>query len=254
MQIKITKDLDFEGFTFLEGFPGIGLVGAMSISYVIEKLGLENIGYLESEEFPPLMSIHDGIPMHSIRIYASEKYKIITIFSEFSIPASTTYKITDALIEFINAKKIAKIISIAGIPVMKAEEEKESESNIYVVSSRKEMTKNAEKIGMKSVQEGISSGINAVLMLKAIDEKIEDINILVQINPAIINPKYAENAIQGLNKLLSLDINTDELEHEAKEVESRIKAIIKKSRDTHNQYKASTGEKEAESPGNPMYV
>ena len=105
MQIKLTKDLDFEGFTFLEGFPGIGLVGAMSISYVIEKLGLENIGYLESEEFPPLMSIHDGIPMHSIRIYASEKYKIITIFSEFSIPASTTYKITDALIEFIKAKK-----------------------------------------------------------------------------------------------------------------------------------------------------
>ncbi|MCL4381043.1 MAG: PAC2 family protein [Candidatus Marsarchaeota archaeon] len=251
MQIKFTKNIDFEGFTFLEGFPGIGLVGAMSISYVIEKLGLENVGYIESEDFPPLMSIHEGMPMHSIRVYASEKYRIITVFSEFSIPIGATYEIADALISFIKAQKIAKIISIAGIPIMKQDSEKETESKMYVVASRKEMAESAEKTGMKAVREGISSGINAVLMLKAVEEKIDDVNILVPINPAIINPKYAENAIQGLNRLLSLNINTEELEREAKEVESKIKSIIKKSRETHNQYKASTGEKES---GNPMYV
>ncbi len=259
MQIKLTKNMDLENFTFLEGFPGIGLVGAMSISYIIEKLEFESIGYVESDKFPPLMSIHEGNPMPSIRVYATSKYKLATIFSEFSIPIEVTYELADALIEFIKNQKISKIISIAGIPTLKHgqnedddnDKNKKDNAEIYLVSSKKELKENIENKEIKPVEEGISSGINALLMLKAMENKIDDINILIPINPTIIDPKYAENAIHGINKLLNLNINTDELDKEAKEVESRIKTLIKKSRESHNQYKESD---QLDDMGNPMYV
>ncbi len=41
MEIKMLKKVDLEGATFVEGFPGIGLVGPMSISYMIDKLAMD---------------------------------------------------------------------------------------------------------------------------------------------------------------------------------------------------------------------
>ena len=63
INIKILKKKDLKGYTLIEGFPGLGLVGPMAISYIIDKLGMEYIGYLESDDFPPLISIHHKTPM-----------------------------------------------------------------------------------------------------------------------------------------------------------------------------------------------
>ena len=53
IEIKLTREIDFAGATLIEGFPGIGLVGPMAISYIIDKLEMKYIGYFESEDFPP---------------------------------------------------------------------------------------------------------------------------------------------------------------------------------------------------------
>ena len=86
MEIKMLKKVDLEGATFVEGFPGIGLVGPMSISYMIDKLEMEYVGYMEGSNFPPLISIHKGEPMPPIRLYYSSENKIVTIFAEFAMP------------------------------------------------------------------------------------------------------------------------------------------------------------------------
>jgi predicted ATP-grasp superfamily ATP-dependent carboligase len=53
----------------------------------------------------------------------------------------------------------------------------------------------------------------------------------------MIDPKYAEQAIKSLNTLLHFNIDTKELEKEAKLIEVRIKEIIKKHTDSHEDYK-----------------
>jgi hypothetical protein len=44
----------------------------MAISYMIDKLQMKYVGYLESESFPPLVSIHKSEPMPPIRVYCRE--------------------------------------------------------------------------------------------------------------------------------------------------------------------------------------
>ena len=41
IEIKLVKDVDMKGATLIEGFPGIGLVGPMAVSYIIDKLNME---------------------------------------------------------------------------------------------------------------------------------------------------------------------------------------------------------------------
>ena len=94
IEIKLLDRFNLKGFTFLEGFPGAGLVGPMAISYIIEKQKMQYIGSIESDDFPPLIAIHGDKPMPPIRLYMNDKMKIMTVLAEFAIPLELTYELS----------------------------------------------------------------------------------------------------------------------------------------------------------------
>ncbi len=100
IEIKLQSEQDLKGYTVIETFPGVGLVGPMAGSYIIEKLAMEPIGYIVSEGFPPIASIHNSTPMHPARIYKSQKYKLLIFLSEFAIPPQLVYPLADELMAF----------------------------------------------------------------------------------------------------------------------------------------------------------
>ena len=225
--------MDLKGYTMIEGFPGIGLVGPMAISYIIEKLGMDYIGYLESDEFPPLVSIHHRMPMPPIRVYASDKYKVVTIFAEFAVPMNMIYDVTNAVYGFINENGIKGILSIGGIPRL------DKQDVVFTLASTGDQIKIAEKAGLKPIEEGVATGISALLLEYSARDGFQDTGILVPIVQEMIDPKYAELAIKSINTLLHLKIDTAELEKEAKLIESKIREMIKKHTESHEDLKRS---------------
>ena len=79
-------------------------------------------------------------------------------------------------------------------------------------------------------------GGNAILLINAQQYGIKAANVLVEVDPAITDPKYAELAIEGLQKLMPLDIDLDELDKEAKLVEAKIRDMLKNVKESHEQY------------------
>jgi uncharacterized protein len=231
INIKILKKKDLKGYTLIEGFPGLGLVGPMAISYIIDKLGMEYIGYLESDDFPPLISIHHKTPMPPIRVYVNDKYKIVTIFAEFAMPMELIYPLSNSVYKFVKDNSIAKIFSMGGIPKL------DGKDIVYVMASTPELVKSLEKSGFKPIEEGVATGISALLLTNSTQDKLPDVSLLVPIIQNIIDPKYAELAIKSLNTLLHLDIDTTELEKEARLVEAKIQELIKKHTESHENYK-----------------
>jgi uncharacterized protein len=231
INIKMLKKRDIRGYTLIEGFPGLGLVGPMAISYIIDKLGMEYVGYLESEDFPPLISIHHKVPMPPIRVYVSDKYKIVTIFAEFAIPMELIYNLSSSVYKFIKDNGVTRMFSIGGIPKLDAKDV------IFALASTPELIKSADKAGLKTIEEGVATGVSALLLSSATQDGFSDLSILVPITQNIIDPKYAEQAIKILNTLLLLKIDTKELENEAKTVESKIQEMIKKHTESHENYK-----------------
>jgi uncharacterized protein len=244
IEIKLFKEQNLKGYSLIEGFPGIGLVGPMAASYMIEKLGMEYVGHIASDLFPPLAVVHDGQPMHTARIYADKKNKLLVVFSEFTIPSNAVYQTGSELMSFMREYGISRLISIGGMPTQK-------QSNVpYIISSDQEMVKKAAAQGIKQIKEGVIAGVSAVLLISAREFNLKTINLLVEVNPMIMNPKYAETAIQGLNKLIGIDIDLNELEKEAKEVESKVREIMSKAKDTKEHYQKQAGE----DAGQSMYA
>jgi uncharacterized protein len=243
IEIKAFQKVKMDGATFIEGFPGVGLVGPMAISYIIDKLGLDYIGYIESSDFPPLISIHKDKPMPPIRLYYSGKHAIFTVFAEFAIPVELTYELSNKLYDFVKSNGIAKIISVGGIPSQTTDE------TAFAIASNDALKKDIRTAGLKPVGEGVATGVSALLLTRAVLGDMPDISILVPTDPNIIDPAYAEIVINAINKLMGLNIDVTELEKEAKEIEARVREVMKKNRETHDTYK-----KAVEGAGPSMYA
>ncbi len=230
IEIKLFREVDFEGYSIIEGLPGAGLVGPMANSYIIESLKMEYIGYVYSDEFPPITAIHDNMPMFPVRLYRDEKNKLVLLISEFTIPTNLIYQLAEEIMDFVRKYNIKRIISIGGIPSQKPKNE------AYFIASNMELAKEIEKLGISPIQEGVVAGVSAILIANGSEYNMPVIDLLVDVNPSIMDPKYAEIAIITLNKIMNLNINTDELEKEAKIVEAKVREILRKTKDSHESY------------------
>ncbi len=219
-----------KGYTLIEAFPGIGLVGTMSGSYMIEKLNMKYIGYISSDLFHPIAAVHDAVPMHPARIYKNEKYKLVLFIAEFAIAANAVYQLTSEILAFARKYGVLRMVSVGGMPSQKPSD------TIYMTSSDESTVKKAGKIGIKAIEEGVVAGVSASLLVNAKEFGIPAIDILVEVNPSIMDPKYAEIAITGLNKLLGVEVDLSELEEEAKEVEAKISEMMSKVKESHEHY------------------
>jgi len=236
IEIRLFDDANLKGYALIEGFPGAGLVGPMAVSYMVEKLKMKYIGYIESDLFPPIAAVHSGKPMHTVRLYLDSKNKIVVVLSEFTIPQTAIYQLANELLSFVRKKGICKIISIGGMASQK------QTGVAYVISSSPELMKKAVKRGLKPVQEGVIAGVSALLITGAVDFNIPTVNLLVEVNPTMVDPKYAKTVIEGLHRLMGIDVDLAELNKEAHEVEARVKDMLKKAKDSHDHYNKATDE------------
>lgn len=249
IEVKFLKDsASLKGYTFIEGFPGIGLVGPMAISYIIDKMNMKYIGYLISDSFPPLVSIHHSEPMPSVRIYSSDKDKIVTIFAEFAIPIEMIAELANVVYQFIQKNGISSVYSIGGVP---SDQEEEELSVPFIIASNQTLMKSGLTAGLKPIEEGVATGVSALILVKAVMDKGQDTCIMVPVRQNIIDPTTAEMAIQSLNKLINLNIDITDLDKEAKMVQAKIKELIAKHRESHESLK-KVGQVDDEGPS--MYA
>ncbi|MGI0141838.1 MAG: proteasome assembly chaperone family protein [Candidatus Micrarchaeales archaeon] len=225
------KDAKLKGYTLIEGFPGAGLVGPMANSYIIEKLKMDYIGYITSDLFPPIAAVHGGTPMFPVRIYKDEKYKLVVIMSEFTIPIEVIYQLTDELLEFIRKQGISMVVSIGGMPTPKPT------GLAYAIGTTKQLSDKIKSAKINAIGEGVVAGVSALLLANASQFNIPVIDLLVQVDPAVMDPRYAVTAITNLKKIINMEVSTDELVKEAKLVEGKVKEILQKARDSHESYK-----------------
>ncbi len=234
IEMKLFKEANLKGYTLIEAFPGAGLVGSMAGSYMIEKLGMEYVGCIESDEFPPIATIHNGIPMYPARIYKDDRTRFVLVISEFTIPSNSIYQLSREIMGFIRKYGIEKIISISGMPSQKPSDK------VFLTSPNPEIIKKASSVGIKAISDGVVAGVSAILLTSANQYKIPVMNLLVEVNPTVMDPKYAETAMEGLNKLLNINIDLTDLDKEAKLVETKIRGLMKKAKDSHETYNNAT--------------
>jgi len=239
------KPVEVAGYTLVEGFPGMGLVGTIAVKYLSEKLACREVGHIESDFFVPIIRVHNGLPVHPSRIYVNDKYKIVMVVSEQIVPQMFTEKLSKAIADWIQKKKINRIISLSGI---RALPEKEGKQTVYGIASDEKSKKMLTDYKVEVIKEGITSGITALMMLEFKDRSLEAFSLLGNVRIAA-DYKASAALIEKLNEMFAFEIDTAPLRKEAKTTEKALLEHLKQMKQVSGRAKKLEGTGSA-----PMYT
>ena len=96
------------------GFVGAGLVGPLSVGYVIDKLKMEEIGYLRSRHLPPSCVFMQGRLRHPFRFYANNDGTICAIICEITLP-SGLHDIVNTILDCAEKNGSHEILILDGV-------------------------------------------------------------------------------------------------------------------------------------------
>jgi len=232
IEFHITAKPKLKSPVLVEGFPGLGLVGTISASYLIEKLKMDPLGYITGEQFPPLAAVHSHRPLYPARMYYSNRHNLVVFISEFVIPIGAVNELSEKIYQFVRKMKVRKIISLGGIAI------KGEQDTVYSIASLPELDKQLEKLNkVQMIKEGATTGVTGVLLARGAIEKYPVISLLAESHEGYMDPKAASMVLETLSDILKISIDTSALENEAKVIDEKVKHVVDKAKTAHTDYK-----------------
>lgn len=222
IQIRTLKEVKLESPVFVEGMPGVGLIGGIVASYLIDKLKMEPIAYVDSRFIPPVAVLRNGITRNPVEIY--QKDNLLIIFSNVPIVPELVYDLSEKLVLWLISMGVEKMISIAGIPTPITGE------NVYGVANDIKMIEYLNSNDVDVLTDGMVSGMSGGLMLHAAKRKVPGFTLLAQTPGLNPDPKGSVEIIKVLNKILGLEVDVEPLIREAKEIESKMEELARETR------------------------
>ena len=221
--------------TMIIGLPDVGLVGLIATSYLISELDLEEIAYMDSDLLPPVVVLHNGLPHAPLRIYGNKN--LIAVISELAIPAPAIYTITREIVDWAQAKKVKRILSIGGIPTENRQTIKEPE--VFAAASNQELLNTLTKSGLKTLKEGYIVGAQALSMRYSISKKMQSIAILAQSFYNYPDPQAAAIALKELSKISDIKVDVSKLLKRGEEIRLKARDIMKRTQQEMNRMQKS---------------
>jgi uncharacterized protein len=100
----------------IAGFPGAGLVGSISTSYMINKLNMSQIACVDSEFIIPGVIYAQGKLRHPFRLYSNEEGDVCIIVCEAPIIVHGMHSVLDTVMKWAVDKNVKEVIVMDGIP------------------------------------------------------------------------------------------------------------------------------------------
>jgi uncharacterized protein len=221
--------------TMIIGLPDVGLVGLIATSYLISELKLEEISYMDSDLLPPVAVLHKGLPHAPLRMYGNNK--MIAVISELAVPAPAIYTVMREIVDWGQAKKVKRILSMGGIPVENRQSIKEPE--VFAAASNQELLDSLSRNGLKIINEGYIVGPQALSMRYSVNKNIPAIAILAQSFYNYPDPQAAAIALKELSKISDIKVDVSKLLEKGEEIRLKARDIMKRTQQEMTRMKKS---------------
>ena len=232
--IRMSKKPKLKNPLLIEGLPGVGNIGRVSVGYLISELHAKKFATLYSEWFFPFVMLHDKFKIHLLKnefFYAKAKGPkqrdmIFLVGDCQSLSPQGHYEVIDEILDFAQKLGVKEIITVGGLATGELES---SERLIGSVTDEKIMKKYSKhKIDFKAGEKvGYIVGAAGLLLGLGKERGIDGMCILGQTSgfPIVTDPKAAEAVLNVLVSMLGLKINMGKLEKKVDEMEDFIKKI-----------------------------
>ena len=230
------EKMDLSDATVIAGFPSIGLVSTIVANYLIDALGLKQIGALNSAQFPALSVVHTGEPLSPVRIYAGalENGEKIAIFvSEFRPKSNLINSLSNTVLKWASDKECNLLISPEGMVVEGKEDKFSGGENIaeaFAIGSTEKTRAMLREKDVPQFKNGIIAGVSGVLLNMGKQAGFDVIAILAEAHPNIPDARAAASALNVIATIIGVEINVGPLYDEAERIEKQLQKIHKQAK------------------------
>lgn len=228
--VRRTSDIDIVQFrpidikepNILVGLPDVGLVGTISISYLVDKLGMEELGYIDSWKFPPLVIIKESTIKNPIRIYGKDNN--IAVVSDLPFPQFIINPFFKSLLAWVSSLKPKTMVGITGLATQdRIQVNKPEVAGIATASSARNILDEA---GVRLLSDGIFSGIYAALIRECCIRSIPCITLFAESYLNFPDPAASLEALAVVSKILKIPIDLEPLKEEAERIKIGMRELM----------------------------
>jgi uncharacterized protein len=231
-KIKLVKD---KHPTFIVGFLGAGLVGNIVASELVNQLNMEQIGFVNTVDLPPIAIFYDGILKHPFQLYYSAEKNIVVAQCEVPFNKSSTYQdLARLLSEWVIKIGIDEVCTIQGLTGPQGAFPPENPP-VYVAAEKEIIERLIETSSVQILPRGLVLGPEAALLNEGLSNRLNCYALLVPVAQEIPSPDGASAIIHELNKIYGLDIQTEKLLEDAQKIREKLMELSQKTQQQHGQ-------------------
>ncbi|RLG70015.1 MAG: hypothetical protein DRO11_06810 [Methanobacteriota archaeon] len=207
------------------GFPEVGLVGSIAVSHTINTLGLAEVGYIDSEQFPPVVAVHGGRPKPPARIYANKK--LVAITSEVPIPVQSIRPLTRSLVQWFKKRETSLVVILGG--VAHPERAGIETPKVYGVGVSEQGDKLLGEHGVTRLEEGLLAGSHGMLLWGCGEAGVNTIYLMAEAHYGYPDPGAAASVVSICNKMLGLNIDTKPLLEQEEQIRIAARDLMRRT-------------------------
>lgn len=224
VQIHELRSMDLRGAIVVDGFPSVGLVSSIVANYLVEVLGLEEVGLMDSPHFPTVALVKGGVPLHPVRIYGggTRDRKVVVFLSEFQPAPGMVREIAQAVMDWAQARGCALLVCPEALIV----EAPQEPVRVYGVGSSPAADERLRDHGVEIFEEGVITGVVGVLLNEGRKRGFDVISVLAEAHPDIPDARAAARVLETVDRLvLEMGLDTQPLYDEAGRIEGQLRTI-----------------------------
>jgi len=231
-RINLIEEPKLKDPILVQGLPGLGFVGKLTVSYLIGELKLEPFAELHSTYLvlpDGSTGIHikaDGtyfLPKFEFYAHNQSEPNVIFLTGDTQPNVQGQYEVAQNILDFIQKYGCKRIISVGGFqtPV------EEDLGRVYGVFNKPSLGKELKNRGVNITRSGSITGSCGVVLGLSSHRNLDAIGLLGATTGEYPDMRAAKSVLQVLSRILGVKVDHKRMDREIADMEEKLEALKK---------------------------
>ncbi len=227
--VIVRREVKLNDPILIEGLPGLGLVGRMSVRYLVKQLNAELFAKLYSPHFPYYVIVDKagGAKLPSCSFYAWKRRQgqggdlILLTGDAQAQTIEGQYEVSDEIIEFARRCGVGTILTIGGYSIPSPR------GGVFVVATHEELLNKLREANALPSKAGdpVVGTAGLIIGLAEVREGLKAACLLSETQGYMPDVKATRSVLEVLCKFLDLKIDLSGLDREAERLERFVRRL-----------------------------
>ena len=231
-KIYVLEEPKLESPILVQGLPGLGFVGKLTVTYIIDELKLKPFARLYSS-YLTLINGSAGVHINAdgtfflpkLEFYAYNKTKphIVFLTGDTQPTVHGQYEVIDTVLNFVQNFGCRKVIAVGGFQTPFERDI----GNVYAVFNKPYMVEKLKELGVYITTSGTVTGACGIVLGLGDQRNLEALGLLGATRGEYPDMEAAKSVIKVLSKILSLEIDFTRLDKEIADMKKKLESLHK---------------------------